>query len=1040
MRILKIRFENINSLRGTHEIDFENHPAFRNAPLFAIVGPTGAGKTTLLDVITLTLYNRVPRLGKLSTDFIETTGALLTRDAGHACAEVTFHCGAGTFRAKWELTKVPVRRGERKGTFDLKESLELSDLDGTILTSKKTEVLDEIKKRIGLDYEQFVKAILLSQGDFAAFLKASARERGDLLERITGTEIYRTIGRRAFEIWNDEKGRELNREREKLAHLTLLSDEDVTVYETKVTELTTLRAACEQRRTQLDSRKLRKERLLELRNQLLELVEVRQPRVRAAREQFEQTDLPRLTRHELLVQRAHDLADYQSLTRSLAKLRTDAAQRRAEQQTASQNQKTLLTELAAFVREPALTAESAALSLHAFRATVSRLHAEFTEASTQAKTASEQVEFWLEKLPDGPLKTAWKRQEVEECLSQSRARWQSNQQQVADLRKLENVSETDEVRALRQETDLRKALLTELRARVEAFDSLRRRLNGPDGYETQLAQQRAQFQQNGPLVEAAQRAVETAERAALAALEAKISHLKATAIPRLRSELREGDPCAVCGSTHHPARHAATDADLAAAQAYLDQLDQIEAAIEQREREVKAAETRLKQAEAVSKSLESRTAVLESEQRKALGELDEIKQSVGGLKEQLGLERVGKTEEVLAWLRATTERTFRLQELEALQAEAEALRQFGQALKSAAGYLERQRQRTEDLRSVYPHDVTRQLAADCDRFLQRLSQKSHNPDQYADEVRQAEEVLATQESAFRHLETTLLPALRAQGFETIDAALQTQLSPAEYETLSRRREQVLREESMIQTQIEQVKAEADEKLREDDPDETLDSLKAQLRDLLEEEKQHSEEIGSLRKVLEQNATNQLRHAQKLNEIAAMEQSTRKWQLLSAAIGDRQGKNFNEFAQRLTLMHLIRSANSRLKNLSDRYLLLPPEAEEENLWVLDRHFDERRAVATLSGGETFLVSLALALGLSDLVSRNVKLESLFIDEGFGTLDPLTLDIALNTLERLQAESDKTIGIISHVEALKERIPTQIRLKKGANGYSQLEIVG
>jgi exonuclease SbcC len=1040
MRILKIRFENINSLRGTHEIDFGTHPAFRNSSLFAIVGPTGAGKTTLLDVITLTLYNRVPRLGKLSTDFIETTGALLTRDAAHACSEVTFRCMAGTFRAKWELTKVPVRRGERKGTFDLKESLELAQLDGTILTSKKTEVLEEIKKRIGLDYEQFVKAILLSQGDFAAFLRATARERGDLLERITGTEIYRTIGKRAFEIWHDEKGRDLAREKEKLAHLTLLSEEEVVAAETRVTELTQLRADCEVRRTELDTRRQRKERLLELRTQLQELMDVRLPRVRAAREQFEQHDLPRLTRHETLVQRAHELADYQSLTRTLTKLRTDVAQRRAEQQSARQNQQQLLTELAAFVREPALTAESAALSLNAFRSTVSRLFAEYTEASTQAKEASKQVEFWLDKLPAGPLKTAWQQQRVEECLTQSRARWASNQQQVSDLRQREGVRETDDVRVLRQETDFRKTLLTELRARVEAFESLRRRLTGPEGYETQLAQQREQWQRNQPLVVAAQRTVEVAERAALTALEAKISHLKASAIPRLRGELRAGEPCAVCGSTHHPAHHAATEADLAAAQAYLDQLTQIEVDIDRREREVKGAEAALKQAEATSKALESRTAVLETERQKAGAELDEIKRAVTELKEQLGLERVGKAEEVLAWLRTANERLKQLQELEALLGEAEALKQFGGALKAAAGYLVRQRERADDLRSVYPHDVKTQLATDCDRFLQRLNQKTYNPDQYADDVRQTEEALLAQETAFRHLENALLPALHAQGFSSIEAALQTQLQPAEYDALTRRREQVYREETLLHTQMEQVRQEADEKLLEDRADETLDSLKAQLRDLADEEKGHSEAIGSLRKELEQNAANQLRHAQKLTEIAAAEEATRKWRLLSEAIGDRQGKNFNEFAQRLTLMHLVRSANSRLQNLSERYLLLPPEPDEENLWVLDRHFDERRAVATLSGGETFLVSLALALGLSDLVSRNVKLESLFIDEGFGTLDPLTLDIALNTLERLQAESDKTIGIISHVEALKERIPTQIRLKKGANGYSQLEIVG
>jgi exonuclease SbcC len=101
---------------------------------------------------------------------------------------------------------------------------------------------------------------------------------------------------------------------------------------------------------------------------------------------------------------------------------------------------------------------------------------------------------------------------------------------------------------------------------------------------------------------------------------------------------------------------------------------------------------------------------------------------------------------------------------------------------------------------------------------------------------------------------------------------------------------------------------------------------------------------------------------------------------------------------------------------------------------------RRSVKTLSGGETFLMSLALALGLSDLASKNVEINSLFIDEGFGTLDPETLDVTLDTLERLQAESNKTIGIISHVSTLKERIQTQIVLDRNAQGYSQLKVIG
>ena len=102
--------------------------------------------------------------------------------------------------------------------------------------------------------------------------------------------------------------------------------------------------------------------------------------------------------------------------------------------------------------------------------------------------------------------------------------------------------------------------------------------------------------------------------------------------------------------------------------------------------------------------------------------------------------------------------------------------------------------------------------------------------------------------------------------------------------------------------------------------------------------------------------------------------------------------------------------------------------------------QRRSVKTLSGGETFILSLSMALALSDLASRNVEINSLFIDEGFGTLDPETLDQTLDTLEKLQAESSKTIGIISHVDSLKERIATQIQLERNGQGYSQLVVKG
>lgn len=146
------------------------------------------------------------------------------------------------------------------------------------------------------------------------------------------------------------------------------------------------------------------------------------------------------------------------------------------------------------------------------------------------------------------------------------------------------------------------------------------------------------------------------------------------------------------------------------------------------------------------------------------------------------------------------------------------------------------------------------------------------------------------------------------------------------------------------------------------------------------------------------------------------------------IGSADGAKFSRFAQGLTLDYLIHLANRRLEKLHGRYVLQRKTADSLELQITDTwQADTQRDTKTLSGGETFLVSLALALALSDLVSHKTQIESLFLDEGFGTLDQETLDIALDALDNLNA-TGKTIGVISHIEAMKERIAVQISVRK------------
>ncbi|ANG63358.1 hypothetical protein A8C75_13335 [Marinobacterium aestuarii] len=196
--------------------------------------------------------------------------------------------------------------------------------------------------------------------------------------------------------------------------------------------------------------------------------------------------------------------------------------------------------------------------------------------------------------------------------------------------------------------------------------------------------------------------------------------------------------------------------------------------------------------------------------------------------------------------------------------------------------------------------------------------------------------------------------------------------------------------------------------------------------------------GALMQQLEQDA--RLRQAQRalLQGIEAQQANYDTWAQLSSLIGSQKGDRFRRFAQGLTLDHLIYLANRQLGRLDGRYRLQRKSGDELELEVIDSwQADALRDTRTLSGGESFLVSLALALALSDLVSHRTSIDSLFLDEGFGTLDADTLDTALNALDSLNA-SGKMIGVISHVEALKERIPVQVRVRKGNGlGCSRLD---
>ncbi|MCE5274616.1 MAG: AAA family ATPase [Deltaproteobacteria bacterium] len=227
MKILEVRFKNLNSLFGEWHIDF-THPDYASDGIFAITGPTGAGKTTILDAVCLGLYGRTPRLDKVT----KSSNEVMSRQSGECFAEVTFETQQGRYRCHWSQ-----HRARKRPDGELQPAKhEVSEADtGTVLESRITQVGEFIEHATGMDFEQFTRSMLLAQGGFAAFLQASPDKRAPILEQITGTEIYTLISMKVHERRAEEQGR-LESMLSELKGIQVLSPDEESALQTGLAE------------------------------------------------------------------------------------------------------------------------------------------------------------------------------------------------------------------------------------------------------------------------------------------------------------------------------------------------------------------------------------------------------------------------------------------------------------------------------------------------------------------------------------------------------------------------------------------------------------------------------------------------------------------------------------------------------------------------------------------------------------------------------------------------------------------------------------
>jgi exonuclease SbcC len=1008
MRIVQIHVNNLNSLKGEHRIDFDEEP-LASSGLFVITGPTGSGKSSLLDAITLALFGVVPRLSdqKITKTHIEKDGVILTRNTNECLAEVVYEVNGVRYRSSWSIAK-----NRNNNLNERKHELVIHD-SGALVATKPADVIAKNEAIIGLSYKQFMQSVLLAQGQFARLLQAPKSDRNALLETITGAEIYRRIGKKAFEFFSKAHAA-VNNQQQLLKGIEFLDDALRHSLQHKLIEHEPIRAKWEDEqkdlRTLLNVKvQLEKNTIQWLENQ------TKIQEIEAELEAF-YPSLQQLSLHRYVLPLREPLQQVEALQVKLESQKNLLKTASEELQRSKIEQEQLIDNIAAFIHLPATTPEIIA-EFHAFCTDYRSLKGTFEEERSHVSNGRINLTNALEQLRDlGVLLEIWDPDEVDFGNQIEHMAKEMGSQSLPELGFLQ-----EEKERLRKTRAIANGITPAFTLKKEWEKQSKEKEKTLREKQVRLSELREELIIQQQLVNTQKESIKSEE--------IRLTDLqKYMSLEEHRTNLLPNQPCPLCGSTHHSL--------LSNAEVQGVQEDQLQLS---RSRE---------HFEKASSMLSGTTALLNRMEQEIQHENDAVSQ----LKKQID-EKQKEMSEVLASLNwestGDTEQDWaeRMNELDSCIQKVEDQ----ERLVKAKDLLTRVVVMFEDYRAKWNkcdellaelakkyngtnfEEETARISRDWTRLEKTIELQRDNHTKAELELKRNHRLLLEAEhemsellvqknlSGIAELKANLLPETQANEWSQREAALHSQKM-----SVTQVGERLLKEKDDLEKQnnlsLEKVQVET-----------ALSDVGQRLSFLLQE-------MGGWKRELELDEQIRQRHADALQVLNQLKGEEARWSRMNKLIGESSGNKFANFVLDLMFEKLLQHGNTRLQSFSGRYLLALPETnDKEHLEVLDTYMgNTRRSVKSLSGGETFKLSLALAFGLSDLASRKVRIESLFIDEGFGSLDPDSLDEAISLLESIQHSGNKSIGIISHVSELNERIGTRVQLIPSGNGYSELKV--